>query len=194
MGGLNDLFKKKENNNHITQSTKKHVNTGFIAVIITQYLLTLASAFVAIVFRIVDTNAEADIKLATQILIALSSNCCSVACTLSFINRNDEYDSFQPSRTIIIVLSLVINIILTLIFQYGLLQIPIKKETNLLMLMGVITCLLTIRLIGLQKKVESTNTNTFKTLIKNQETQAKIAESKITTTANVNGVEYNVGD
>lgn len=140
------------------------------AIILIQYLLTIASVIVSLILWYIRSEEDTFARYALQILVALSSNCCGVACTLSYIKREDENKTFQPKRTIIIVLSLVINLILTIILSSDLVMLTDDQLYRLLVPLGAITMILVAWLVSLQCNVEGKNADISKELNNVKET------------------------
>lgn len=160
-----------------------------MVVILTQYLLTIASAIVSLmIWRIRDGESTLT-SCALQILLTLSSNCCSVACTLSFLSREDEDKAFQPKRTIIIVISLVVNLILSLLLSSGLIVLSENQQSRLLIWLGSLTVFLVVWLTSIQRKVEGKNANRANQL--SPLMKKTVDESKKLKTPSIDGEEMN---
>ena len=144
---------------------------GIRTIILTQYVLSIASLLISIIFLIMDSSLLGLARCVTQVLVTLSSNCCSVACTLTFLDRNSEKHSFQSSRTIIIVISLVSNIILSILFQSGIMDHRNFKLSQFFITLAFLGCVIIASvswLIKLQIDVERTNASIMYTLSNDQ--------------------------
>ena len=132
---------------------KKNMTFG----IITQYLLTIAYAIYSIILLCIGKSSSTEMFF--QILIALSSNCCSIACTLSFLKKEDEDPTFQSKRTIIIVVSLAMHLVLTMLLP-DILSVATNERCRiliLLMLSCVVMYMLLHILYTMQSSVEGKN-------------------------------------
>lgn len=161
--------------------------------LIVQYILSIVSLFVSLIICFIKTDCFFQMnEFIYQSLIAISSNICSIACTLSFLTKNDEEDGFQSQRTIIIVFSLVINILLIFITSF---DIPLGWNNHpcLIVLLITIVSILLIMMIKIQVKVHEINKERIKIAdeLTNEQKKFTVEAKSINTIQNGSEV-YNV--
>lgn len=157
-------------------SSDKSISNDVIAIIFTQYLLSITAIVLSVVFVFINWDCTTALRSVVQAIVSISSNCCSIACTLNYINKHSEEKNFQSKRTGIIVMSLVVNISMTILFQSQMIHLSIDQALRIVVLMGLLTIALVYYLIRMQVKVELDNTDTLDNV--SPQNQATIKESK----------------
>ncbi len=125
-------------------------------IIVSQFVLTISTVIVySSVCIIAPNGVYSFVMLFSQVFLALSSNVCSISCTLSYLSTNDEGSFFQAKRSILLVISLVIFIVLSLSISLQVLQ-DYKSQLCMLGFVFVLliptTYFLIIELVNVENK------------------------------------------
>lgn len=126
--------------------------------IIIQYILSIAALIVCTFIMILTYRGYISIfEMLFSFMIVLSSNCCSIACTIEVLKKDDEDYAFQNNRTIIIVLSLALYLMLTFVNSFFLPNIQIPKMIIVFLIATPILGYIVFFLIKMQTSVELAN-------------------------------------